>query len=231
MKKKITLIEIMVVLAIIAILMSLLLPALGKARKQSQRVVCANNLKQLAIGVHLYSQDYKGYLPVSMHRFNAGAPHVYWREMLNVYINNIPLGTRINGSRHPSIYEGIYVCPVTPEITKNGAAGHGLAWNFRYMGHGPTHPTGNESRESQSLRFITSPKDTVIIADTSDAYNGGFQSRLLYPPSSDNGKSVGDRHLGGLNRLWLDGRVTADNKASAMAGNGTDVDYFYKAYK
>jgi len=52
---KFTLIELMIVIAIIGILMSMLLPALGKARMATKRAVCANNLKQMFIAETNYT--------------------------------------------------------------------------------------------------------------------------------------------------------------------------------
>ncbi len=61
--KGFTLIELLVVISIIALLVGILLPALGAARKSAQRIACASNLRQLAIAGAAYATDNQDILP------------------------------------------------------------------------------------------------------------------------------------------------------------------------
>ncbi len=58
-----TLVELLIVIAIVAVLASLLLPALSKAGESARTTICRNNFRQLMLAVTTYSMDYNGGLP------------------------------------------------------------------------------------------------------------------------------------------------------------------------
>jgi prepilin-type N-terminal cleavage/methylation domain-containing protein/prepilin-type processing-associated H-X9-DG protein len=79
-----TLVELLVVIGIIALLVSILLPALGRAREAAVAVKCASNLRQIAVGQFLYADDHRDHLTP----FWRDLPgyRIVWSERLRPYV-------------------------------------------------------------------------------------------------------------------------------------------------
>ena len=58
-----TLVEILVVMAVIGVLVAIMLPAIQKARESARKTQCANNLKQIGLAMHAYLNNHKAFPP------------------------------------------------------------------------------------------------------------------------------------------------------------------------
>jgi prepilin-type N-terminal cleavage/methylation domain-containing protein/prepilin-type processing-associated H-X9-DG protein len=83
---KFTLIELMVVISIIAILASLLLPSLKKAKEAAYSISCKGNLKSIGIALPLYSDDWGNWMPTSNTTATTG--NQYWSDFLLPYLGD-----------------------------------------------------------------------------------------------------------------------------------------------
>jgi prepilin-type N-terminal cleavage/methylation domain-containing protein/prepilin-type processing-associated H-X9-DG protein len=118
-RRAFTLVEVLVVIAIIGILISLLLPAVQAAREAARRTQCQNNLRQIALAMHNYADVYKG-LPA---HGSSGVPHRGWGASILPYLEQENLEERYDWGK--SWYDPanqaavgvplpVYQCPSAP---------------------------------------------------------------------------------------------------------------------
>jgi prepilin-type N-terminal cleavage/methylation domain-containing protein/prepilin-type processing-associated H-X9-DG protein len=105
-----TLIELLVVVAIIALLVSILLPSLGKAREQAKKAFCANNLGQFGRACHIYVGEYKYFPP------NDPFPSYLSAQVVR--------GIRTNGWDPCIGWLMTHAMRMTPPTTDTAGAGH-----------------------------------------------------------------------------------------------------------
>lgn len=111
-----TLIELLVVISIIALLISVLLPALSKAKQSAGRTRCASGLRQTAIAVQSYVPDNKEIYPYASYNGPFMTPSVAesisWDDLLNRYLGGTLTISEINADGPPAIKKlKIFLCP------------------------------------------------------------------------------------------------------------------------
>ena len=113
-EKGFTLIELLVVISIIALLLAILMPALGKVKEQAKLVICSTNLHQLLLGVNTYAASNDDMYPTKMSQS--------WPNYLNYHSAERP--DRNDNAMH--IFLGdylpevdVFVCPLSPSQSDN----------------------------------------------------------------------------------------------------------------
>jgi prepilin-type N-terminal cleavage/methylation domain-containing protein len=109
-----TLIELLVVIAVIALLMAILIPALHRARNQARAVACRSNLRQWAMTLAAYTQDYEGRLPSDAGGGGAGL----WL-LRGTFIGAMDPNAN-HGALHGFHTRGIALCPMATKPGDNG---------------------------------------------------------------------------------------------------------------
>lgn len=207
-----TLVELLVVVAVIGVLMALLLPALSASRAAAHRVKCVGNLHQLGLASQMYWDDNAG----CAFRYRDGATNggdLYWFGWLSRGAE----GERTFDPSYGVLYaylggKGVEICPAlnyalsTFKLKAAGAA-YGYGYNLQL--------SPPASRPPVNIYRLAAPGQVGLLADAA-------QVNTFQPPAtpehprleefyyiSTNEPTVHFRHRGGANLLFCDGHVAA----------------------
>lgn len=229
--KGFTLIELMVVIAIISILAIMLLPALSRAQQKARGMECVNNLRQLYLANSMFADENNGrYVSAAPDIAEPGGGLKRWhgkRKSLDHEFDSQagPLAEYLS-------FGIVKTCPIFVEFKDNEHAGNafesgtgGYGYNAVYIGGTPYSNDFPQSNRIATLNTrVHNPAYTIMFADTALPQKGyiieyGFVSSPYFPtPDHPKGNkawglmapSIHFRHYGRANVLWADGHVTSE---------------------
>lgn len=192
-----SLIELLVSVALVALLLALLLPGLGMARAQARAVKCASNLRQLAQAFHMYGGEYRGRampLAYTAPKIIGDGPPVYW------WGTNGEAGVdHTRGFVWPYLHadlrqNGVFECPDQPWGTyRPQGAARQVTSTYGYNGYYlcPPHTPGWSApgpgyigdRPWQNIDTLPAPQRLFVFADTLiDLGTGRAENNALLDP-------------------------------------------------
>lgn len=205
-----TLIELLVVISIIALLVSILLPALSGARDAAKGVKCGTNLKQMGVALYIYASDYDGILPPVVDNPATTTRTRKWIALLTNKTYTSDKGQYLSASL-PEVFSSdvtrtIFHCPAdtrdtseTSPATISPDSGPGSSY-FPSQAPDPTWLGGQGTTLGQQIDRLYDSSENAMLWD---AWNntGGWN---FYPTSVTRWRY---RHANTASIVFVDGHV------------------------
>ena len=159
-----TLVELLVVVAIITILLGLLLPSLKQAREVARAAAGLSNLRQIGLALYAYAQDNKETFPLGQWTQTAPKPYYVWYLSINPY-----LGGKGNNLNDPYLSRPLPKILRDPSAVFSGGECHYSTnamilptWDFHNQGWWPNVKQYNPAYKTTTLN---PPAEVIIITD------------------------------------------------------------------
>ncbi len=206
MKRNFTLIELLVVIAIIAILAAMLLPALSAARERARSSTCASKLKNIGLGMYMYAQDEKDFLPCNVGKYCTGASFDYrgvpFKLLAGGYLGLDPAlaiskfsSTSIKIEDIDNAFGAVYQCPSDANYPRKYASVYSGSYWFFIYNTGAVTDGGFTVTDEYARGMISDAPDNGLAVDMwpfSDSYiTGGTVGAYDNHPANDNILAVG----------------------------------------
>lgn len=174
-----TLIELLVVIAVIALLIGILLPALGQARKTGKMASCLSNMRQLTIGFEIYADENKDVMvphrPANLSGGMSNPANWYdvgngmkfrptWICRLGSAVGVYAFGEPRTDSDRQDYESRAYVCPETPTWTDERNASYG--YNYQFLGNARVASNGKYHNFPVNRSRVTTFSGTVVMMDS-----------------------------------------------------------------
>ena len=214
-----TLIELLVVISIIAVLMAVMMPALGKAREQAKALICVSRLKDMGNAVALYIAENDG----RMVNNSAGADYGdgRWWDLLGHYYDRKTTGSGSADSRYDY---NLFRCPT--EDKKDAGAGGMFSMNTHFACPMDTKGTQDRSDDTRGFakRFWWSRVDTFKSLSTLPSFYD-HNSTTEFPT----GNEYGLPHESLYEYGWYEGntRVRKTTTWGPAANHGKNINYLF----
>jgi prepilin-type processing-associated H-X9-DG protein/prepilin-type N-terminal cleavage/methylation domain-containing protein len=226
-KRAFTLVELLVVIGIIALLISMLLPALRAARDASDTVACSANLRQIGLAFHMYANANNGWLPMAYDQRPPYPQQRTWPAMIGPFMGMRETSTNINvSSVLTQIHSrpGPFTCRVISELrggrfqcyAMNKHVGVPSEWDPLSSTYRKTYvPKLSRAKNSaQAVLAGDQPIDSALNAIPVMGRDADFPSQKLPGfsgglPAASAIKRMRPYHRGRSNILFFDGHVAA----------------------
>lgn len=209
-----TLLELLLVIAIIAILAAILFPAFAQAREKARQTQCVSNLRQLAAAWQLYAEDYDEVACPSYNKFCISANACIGNGNDAWDFHLVAAGNWQTGLLGTYTKDGrIHGCPDNPfSHDPSQRPYNGYAYNATYIGGDYALPQGDDP--PCTLAQISLAAQTTLFADAGYTTNGpplaeNFLRAPSETPSYLNSGQVHFRHLRQASVACADGHVHA----------------------
>ena len=212
-----TLIELLIVIAIIAILAAMLLPALNKARTRARQTRCLGNLKQIGQAVASYADSSDGNLP-PLYYGNYQAP--FLQPTLARTVFNVELGASSSAEELLKTMKTPFYCP---DVTADslGTHQHGsFAANLSHVF--ATSPANAYSPKPRKISGFRRPSQIQMFVDARGGTGRNNWEIACLVEFAGHAANLSGRHNGGANMAKVDGSATWGRR-EAIIDNRNDL--------